>query len=48
MKVDSQMDVACDLGDITNEELSHFEEMIVGVCKPLSGLRSSFKNKVNG
>lgn len=46
MEVDSQMDVACDLEYITKEELSHLEGTIVSVVKPLSGLRSSFQEKV--
>lgn len=43
MEVDSQMDVALDLGYITTAELEHLEETIIGVVKPLSGLRSSFQ-----
>ena len=46
MEVHSQMDVACDLGYILNEELSHLEGTIVSVIKPLSGLRSSYLEKV--
>lgn len=46
MEVHSQMDVACDLGYITPEELSHIENTIVGVAKPLSGLRSSYQEKL--
>lgn len=48
MEVHSQMDVACDIGYITSEELNGMENIIIGVVKPLSGLRSSFKEKVNG
>ena len=47
MEVHSQMDVACDLGYITPDDLSHIEETIVGVAKPLSGLRSSFQEKLH-
>lgn len=46
MEVHSQMDVACDLGYITNEELEHLEETIVSIAKPLSGLRAAYKEKV--
>jgi len=46
MEVHSQMDVACDLGYITPDDLSHIEGTIVGVAKPLSGLRSSFQEKL--
>ena len=46
MEVSSQMDVACDLGYITKEELEHVEETIIGVVKPLSGLRNSYKAKL--
>ena len=47
MEVHSQMDVACDLGYITPEELAHLEETIIGVVKPLSGLRSSYQEKLH-
>ena len=43
MEVHSQLDIACDLGYISPEELSRMEEIIVGVVKPLSGLRASFQ-----
>lgn len=46
MEVHSQMDVACDLGYITPEDLNRLENTIVGVVKPLSGLRSSFQAKL--
>ena len=48
MEVHSQMDVACDLGYILPEELDHLEETIVGVAKPMSGLRSSYQRKRGG
>lgn len=47
MEVHSQMDVACDLGYITPDDLSHLENTIVGVVKPLSGLRSSYQDKLH-
>ena len=47
MEVHSQMDVACDLGYITPEDLSHTEEVILAVVKPLSGLRSSYQQKLH-
>lgn len=47
MEVHSQMDCACDLGYITKEELDHLENTIVGVVKPLSGLRNSYKAKLH-
>lgn len=47
MEVHSQMDVACDLGYITNEELLHLESQIVSIAKPLSGLRSKFQEKIH-
>ncbi len=46
MEVHSQMDVACDLGYITSDDLSHLEDIIIGVAKPLSGLRSSYQDKL--
>ena len=46
MEVHSQMDVACDLGYITPDDLAHIEEVIVGVVKPLSGLRASFQRRL--
>lgn len=46
MEVHSQMDVACDLGYIQPDELSHLEDTIVGIVKPMSGLRSSFQKKL--
>lgn len=45
MEVHSQMDVACDLGYITHGDLSNLEETIVGVVKPMSGLRASYLRK---
>lgn len=45
MEVHSQLDVACDLGYITTNELSSVEETILSVVKPLSGLRSSYQAK---
>lgn len=47
MEVHSQMDVACDLGYISSDDLSHLESTVVGVVKPLSGLRSSFQEKLH-
>lgn len=48
MEVHSQMDIACDLGYISTEEMTHIEGTILGVAKPLSGLRASFKrNSIN-
>lgn len=47
MEVHSQMDVACDLGYITPEDLSHTEEVILAVVKPLSGLRNSYQQKLH-
>lgn len=46
MEVHSQMDVACDLGYITPDDLANIEEVIVGVVKPLSGLRASFQRRL--
>jgi len=34
MKLHCPMDVACDLGYISSDELSHFEETIVDIVKP--------------
>lgn len=47
MEVHSQMDVACDLGYIDKERLSHLEDTIVSIVKPLSGLRSSYQAKLH-
>ena len=47
MEVHSQMDVACDLGYISAVNLMFIEEMIIGVVKPLSGLRSSYQAKLH-
>ena len=47
MEVHSQMDVACDLGYITAYDLSLLESSIVGVARPLSGLRSSYQEKLH-
>ena len=46
MEVHSQMDMACDLGYISSDDLSHLENTIVGVVRPLSGLRSSYQEKL--
>ena len=46
MEVHSQMDVACDLGYITPDDLANIEEVIVGVVKPLSGLRASSQRRL--
>ena len=46
MEVNSQMDVACDLGYITPDDLARIEEVIVGVVKPLSGLRASYQARL--
>lgn len=46
MEVHSQMDVSCDLGYITIEELSHVESVIEGVVKPLSGLRAAYQRRL--
>ena len=47
MEVHSQMDVACDLGYISAVNLMFIEELIIGVIKPLSGLRSSYQAKLH-
>ena len=47
MEVHSQMDVACDLGYISAVNLMFIEELIIGVVKPLSGLRSSYQAKLH-
>lgn len=47
MEVHSQMDVACDLGYISSEELSQIEELVLSIAKPLSGLRSKFQTEVH-
>lgn len=47
MEVHSQMDVACDLGYISPEELSQIEELVLSIAKPLSGLRSKFQTEVH-
>ena len=47
MEVHSQMDVACDLGYISAVNLMFIEELIIGVAKPLSGLRSSYQAKLH-
>lgn len=46
MEVHSQMDVASDLGYITKDDLSHLEDTIVGVVKPMSGLRASYQKSL--
>lgn len=46
MEVHSQMDVACDRGYISPEDLSSIEDSVLGVVKPLSGLRSSYQAKL--
>jgi len=46
MEVHSQMDVACDLGYVAREDLEAIEECILSVVKPLSGLRSSYQDKL--
>ena len=45
MEIHSQLDVACDLGYITIDDLFSAEETILSVVKPLSGLRSSYQEK---
>ena len=47
MEVHSQMDVACDLGYISAVNLMFIEELIIGVVKPLSGLRSYYQAKLH-
>ena len=47
MEVHSQMDVACDLGYISAVNLMFIEDLIIGVVKPLSGLRSSYQAKLH-
>lgn len=47
MEVHSQMDVSCDLGYITQEELSHIEDIIISISKPLSGLRAKFQEQIH-
>lgn len=47
MEVHSQMDVACDLGYISFDDLYHLENIIVGVVRPISGLRSSYQEKLH-
>ena len=47
MEVHSQMDVACNLGYISAVNLMFIEELIIGVVKPLSGLRSSYQAKLH-
>lgn len=47
MEVHSQMDVANYLGYINNETLEEIEQLIISVVKPLSGLRSSFQEKLH-
>ena len=47
MEVHSQMDVACDLGYISAVNLMFIEELIIGVVKPLSGLRLSYQAKLH-
>lgn len=47
MEVHSQMDIAHDLGYITQGDLCLIEGTITNVAKPLSGLRASFKNQLN-
>ena len=46
MEVHSQMDIACDRGYISDEDLLLVEGLIIDVVKPLSGLRSSYKAKL--
>lgn len=48
MEVLSQMDVACDLGYITNVEFNNIEAMVESVGRPLSGLKTYFDRKVSG
>ena len=47
MEVHSQMDVACDLDYISSDDLYHLENTIIGVVRPLSGLRSSYQEKLH-
>ena len=47
MEVHSQMDVACNLGYISAVNLMFIEELIIGVVKPLSGLRLSYQAKLH-
>ena len=45
MEVLSQMDVACDLEYITQEDFNNIEVMVENVGRPLSGLKNYFDNK---
>jgi four helix bundle protein len=45
MEVLSQLDIACVLGYITNEEFSEIEAMTKDISKMLSGLRSSIERR---
>ena len=47
MEVHSQMDVACVLGYISAVNLMFIDELIIGVVKPLSGLRLSYQAKLH-
>ncbi len=47
MEVSSQMDIACDLGYISIEELSQIDELVISIAKPLSGLRSKFQVEIH-
>lgn len=45
MEVLSQLDIACVLGYITNDEFMEIENMIKMISKMLSGLRSSIERR---
>ena len=45
MEVLSQIDIACVLGYITNEEFLEIEQLIKTISKMLSGLRSSIERR---
>lgn len=47
MEVSSQMDIACDLGYISIEELSQIDDLVISIAKPLSGLRSKFQVEIH-
>lgn len=45
MEVSSQMDVACDLGYITKEQLNSIDDIADETAKLLSGLQNKFKSE---
>lgn len=48
MEVLSQMDIACDLKYINDQEFNNIEVLVENVARPLSGLRPYFERKVSG